>query len=85
MSHAERAEAHLNDFLKENPQFMEVSSTDVPVILGECSFNSSSPNPHIQHLPEVGPAPSTYVLGPFASLAEPDLELERLAPSVVPS
>jgi hypothetical protein len=59
MSHAERAEALLNDFLKENPQFMEVSSTDTPVILGECSFTPSSSTPHIQYLPEVWPAPPT--------------------------
>lgn len=55
MSHAERAEALLDDFLKENPQFMEVSSTDTPVILGECSFTPSSPTPHIQYPPEVFP------------------------------
>ena len=59
MSHAERAEALLNDFLKENPQFMEVSSTDAPVILGECSFNPSNPTPHIRYIPDVGPVPST--------------------------
>ena len=59
MSHAEHAEALLNDFLKENPQFMEVSSTDTPVILGECFFTYPNPTPHIQYLPEVVPAPST--------------------------
>ncbi|KAH9999049.1 N-acetylglucosaminyl transferase component-domain-containing protein [Russula vinacea] len=50
---ASTAEALLDDFLKENPQFMEVSSTDTPVILGECSFTPSSPTPHIQYPPEV--------------------------------
>ncbi|KAN0105245.1 N-acetylglucosaminyl transferase component (Gpi1) domain containing protein [Russula decolorans] len=55
----QRAEALLNDFLKENPQFMKVSSTDTPVILGGCSFTQSSPTPHIQYLPGVGgPVPS---------------------------
>ncbi len=56
LSHAERAEALLNDFLKENPQFMELSSTDTPVILGECSFIQSSPTPYVQYLPGVEPA-----------------------------
>ncbi|KAI0290464.1 N-acetylglucosaminyl transferase component-domain-containing protein [Russula brevipes] len=58
----ERAEAILDDFLKENPQFMEVSSTDTPVVLGECSFASSSSSctPLIRYLPQVaGPAAST--------------------------
>jgi hypothetical protein len=59
MSHTERAEVLLNDFLKENFQFMEVSSTDIPVILGECSFTPSSPTPHIQYLLEVWPTPPT--------------------------
>lgn len=58
LSHTERAEALLNDFLKENPQFMKVSSTDTPVILGECSFTQSSPTPYVQYLPGVGLAPS---------------------------
>jgi hypothetical protein len=65
MSHAERAETILNDFLKENPQFIEVSSTDPPVILGECSFTPSSRAPLVQYVPAVtvmvGPATPTYV------------------------
>jgi hypothetical protein len=63
MSHTERAEALLNDFLKENPQFVKVSSTDTPVILGGCSFTQSSPTPRIQYLPGVGgpvPSPSEW-------------------------
>ncbi|KAI0253915.1 N-acetylglucosaminyl transferase component-domain-containing protein [Lactifluus subvellereus] len=47
----ERAKALLDDFLRDNPQFTEVSSTDSPVILGECS---SSRPPRVQLLPEVG-------------------------------
>lgn len=69
MSHTERAEALLNDFLKENPQFIKVSSTDTPVILGECSFTQSSPTPHIEYLPGVGTALSPsewYALVPLA-------------------
>ncbi|KAI9510365.1 N-acetylglucosaminyl transferase component-domain-containing protein [Russula earlei] len=56
---AERAEALLDDFLKEHPQFIELSSTDAPVILGECSFAPSSQTPHLQYLHEDGPASST--------------------------
>jgi len=59
----ERAEAILDDFLKENPQFTEVSSTDAPVILGECAFASSSRTPHIQYLHEGGPASSSPFCG----------------------
>ncbi|KAH9977239.1 N-acetylglucosaminyl transferase component-domain-containing protein [Lactifluus volemus] len=49
------ANALLDDFLRENPQFIEVSSTDSPVILGE---SSSSRPPRIQLLPKVGPGAS---------------------------
>ena len=52
----------MDDFLKENPQFTEVSSTDAPVILGECAFAPLSRMPQIQYLHEGGPAPSTYVV-----------------------
>ena len=57
--HTERANAFLDHFLSENPRFTEVSSTDDPVILGECSFSSSSYTPSIQFLRGVGP--SMYV------------------------
>ncbi|KAI0003298.1 N-acetylglucosaminyl transferase component-domain-containing protein [Russula compacta] len=52
-------EVRLDDFLKENPRFTEVSSCDTPVILGECSFTSLSRTPHIQYLPAVGLTSST--------------------------
>lgn len=55
----EHANASLDQFLSENPQFTEVSSTDDPVILGECSSNSSSSAPSIRFLR--GVAPSMYV------------------------
>ncbi|KAI9456215.1 N-acetylglucosaminyl transferase component-domain-containing protein [Lactarius psammicola] len=58
----EHANALLDDFLHENPQFTEVSSTDDPVILGECSSSSSSYTPSIQFLRGVGPPSS--ITGP---------------------
>jgi hypothetical protein len=60
--HTERANVFLDDFLSENPRFTEVSSTDDPVILGECSPSSSSYTPSIKFLHGVGPGgPSMYV------------------------
>jgi len=58
----EHAKAFLDDFLSENPRFTEVSSTDDPVILGECSSSSSSFTPSIQFLRGVGPPSS--ITGP---------------------
>ncbi|KAH9174264.1 Gpi1-domain-containing protein [Lactarius sanguifluus] len=58
----EHANALLDDFLSENPRFTEVSSTDDPVILGECSSSSSSYTPSIQFLRGVGPPSS--ITGP---------------------
>ncbi|KAI0303437.1 N-acetylglucosaminyl transferase component-domain-containing protein [Multifurca ochricompacta] len=58
----ERANTLLNDFLSENPRFTEVSTTDAPKILGECSSRSPSyRTPSIQFLPGVEPASSAHV------------------------
>ncbi|KAI9446870.1 Gpi1-domain-containing protein [Lactarius indigo] len=57
----EHANALLNDFLGENPRFTEVSSTDDPVILGECSSSSSGYTPSIQFL---GVGPPSSITGP---------------------
>ncbi|KAI0262946.1 N-acetylglucosaminyl transferase component-domain-containing protein [Gloeopeniophorella convolvens] len=54
-----RAKAILDDFLKANPRFVEVSSTEPPVILGKCSFDTSSRTPNIELLSDVGPSLST--------------------------
>jgi hypothetical protein len=78
----ERAKALLDDFLRENPQFIEVSSTNSPVILGECSSNHP---PRIQLLPEVGPGSSRYVSIRSCLLFEADLNQNpTLCPCDVP-
>ncbi|KAF8270382.1 N-acetylglucosaminyl transferase component-domain-containing protein [Lactarius quietus] len=46
----EHANAFLDDFLRENPRFTEVSSTGDPVILGECTSSPSTHTPSIQFL-----------------------------------
>lgn len=58
--HTEHTNAFLDHFLSENPRFTEVSSTDDPVILGECSSSSSSYAPSIRFLRGVAPS-SMYV------------------------